>query len=240
MVVDKNPENYHRDVEQAAFSPGSLVPGIEPSPDTLLQWRLFFYRDAQYYRLGGNMQQIPVNCPFMAKSWASPNFDGMMRLDANTAGRKHYYPNSFDKQEWRDDTDFTPVSVADNLMSRQSHYKHEGTLSEYDQPRELYENVMDQTQRDHLHANTAFYLDECPDIVVHKYLAQQYNISKVYVQGLITCMKSKDRVKMSEVESLAKEAPYICKKEKYRPKTSAHHFLTGRCPVDKGTVAPAP
>jgi catalase len=60
-------QDYHRDVEQAAFSPGSLVPGIELSPDSLLQWRAFFYRDAQYHRLGSaNIHQIPVNCPFMA------------------------------------------------------------------------------------------------------------------------------------------------------------------------------
>ncbi|CAE6462926.1 unnamed protein product [Rhizoctonia solani] len=68
LVLNRNPEDYHRDVEQAAFSPGSLVPGIELSPDTLLQWRAFFYRDAQYHRLGSaNIHQIPVNCPFMAR-----------------------------------------------------------------------------------------------------------------------------------------------------------------------------
>lgn len=61
-------QDYHRDVEQAAFSPGSLVPGIELSPDSLLQWRAFFYRDAQYWRLqSANIHQIPVNCPFMAR-----------------------------------------------------------------------------------------------------------------------------------------------------------------------------
>ena len=52
LVLNKNPENYHRDVEQAAFSPGSMVPGIEDSPDPLLQFRMFFYRDAQYHRIG--------------------------------------------------------------------------------------------------------------------------------------------------------------------------------------------
>jgi catalase len=50
LVLNKNPENFHRDVEQAAFSPGSMVPGIEDSPDPLLQFRMFFYRDAQYHR----------------------------------------------------------------------------------------------------------------------------------------------------------------------------------------------
>lgn len=64
VELNRNPEDYHRDVEQAAFSPGSLVPGIELSPDTLLQWRAFFYRDAQLHRLqSANIHQIPVNCP---------------------------------------------------------------------------------------------------------------------------------------------------------------------------------
>lgn len=59
IVLNKNPENYHRDVEQAAFSLGSMVPGIEDSPDPLLQFRMFFYRDAQYHRIGINLHQIP-------------------------------------------------------------------------------------------------------------------------------------------------------------------------------------
>ena len=68
LVLNKDPENYHRDVEQAALSPGSMVPGIEDSPDQLLQFRTFFYREAQYHRIGVNLIQIPVNCPFMACS----------------------------------------------------------------------------------------------------------------------------------------------------------------------------
>ena len=67
LVLNKNPENYHRDVEQAAFSPGSMVPGVEDSPDPLLQFRMFFYRDAQYHRIGVNLHQVPVNCPFMTQ-----------------------------------------------------------------------------------------------------------------------------------------------------------------------------
>jgi catalase len=87
LVLNKNPENFHRDVEQAAFSPGSMVPGIEDSPDPLLQFRMFFYRDAQYHRIGVNLHQIPVNCPFMSGSLSSLNFDGQMRVDANHGGK---------------------------------------------------------------------------------------------------------------------------------------------------------
>lgn len=59
VVLNKNPDNYHRDTDQAAFSPSSLVPGIEASPDMLLQWSMFFYRDAQMYRIGANV------CPLL-------------------------------------------------------------------------------------------------------------------------------------------------------------------------------
>ena len=63
LFLNKNPENYHRDVEKSAFSPGSMVPGIEESPDMLLQLRMFLYRDAQYHRLGINLHDIPGMIP---------------------------------------------------------------------------------------------------------------------------------------------------------------------------------
>jgi len=71
LHLNKNPENYHRDVEQAAFSPGSMVPGIEDSPDPLLQFRMFFYRDAQYHRIGVNLHQVPgTPSPFLSKPFS--------------------------------------------------------------------------------------------------------------------------------------------------------------------------
>lgn len=63
MTLNKIPENFFQEVEQSAFSPATLVPGIEPSEDKLLQGRLFSYPDTQRYRIGGNFQQLPVNSP---------------------------------------------------------------------------------------------------------------------------------------------------------------------------------
>ena len=154
LVLNKNPENYHRDVEQAAFSPGSMVPGIEDSPDPLLQFRMFFYRDAQYHRVGVNLHQVPVNCPFMAGQYQSLNFDGALRSDANHAGNQPYVPNSF-KHAFRPDAAEAPYQVSDNIVSRKSHYAHEGKKSEYTQATELYKRVMNDTAREHLHQNTA-------------------------------------------------------------------------------------
>jgi catalase len=167
LVLNKNPENFHRDVEQAAFSPGSMVPGIEDSPDPLLQFRMFFYRDAQYHRIGVNLHQIPVNCPFMAKSYASLNFDGQMRVDANHAGNKQYAPNSF-AHKFRPDTAETPYHVSDNVVSRKSHYWHEGKKNDYEQATALWTKVMTPEQRKNLCLNTAKALRRCsyPEIQV--------------------------------------------------------------------------
>jgi catalase len=153
FVLNKNPENFHRDVEQAAFSPGSMVPGVEDSPDPLLQFRMFFYRDAQYHRIGVNLHQIPVNCPFMTQSYSSLNFDGPMRVDANHAGNKQYAPNSF-AHKFRPDVAEAPYAVSDNIVSRKSHYWHEGKKNEYDQARELWGSVMTEQQRKNTCSNT--------------------------------------------------------------------------------------
>ncbi len=97
IELNRNPENYIQDVEQAAFNPANIVPGIGFSPDKMLQGRLFSYGDAQRYRLGVNHYQIPVNqsrCPYHAF-----HRDGAMRLDGNYGAAKHYEPNSYG--EWQ-------------------------------------------------------------------------------------------------------------------------------------------
>lgn len=94
MVLDRNPENYFAEVEQAAFSPGNFVPGIGPSPDRMLQGRLFSYHDTQRHRLGPNFQMLPVNAPKAAAENIYQR-DGSMRIDANGGGGPNYWPNSF-------------------------------------------------------------------------------------------------------------------------------------------------
>jgi catalase len=92
LELNRNPENYFAEVEQVAFNPANVVPGISFSPDKMLQGRLFSYGDAQRYRLGVNHHQIPVNaprCPFQ-----SYHRDGAMRVDGNQGGTIGYEPNS--------------------------------------------------------------------------------------------------------------------------------------------------
>ncbi|KAK4985424.1 hypothetical protein LTR50_005974 [Elasticomyces elasticus] len=218
LVLNKNPENFHRDVEQAAFSPGSMVPGIEDSPDPLLQFRMFFYRDAQYHRIGVNLHQIPVNCPFMAQSYSSVNFDGPMRVDANHAGNKQYLPNSF-SVKLRPDTAEAPYRVADNVVSRKSHYYHEGKMSEYDQARDLYQRVMTDQARKNLHHNTAKMMSHVNyPVIQKKYLAQIYNIAPEYARGVYDLTKFKhEKFDFGEVVELSRSAHLFYKEEKFRP-----------------------
>ena len=91
--LNRNPENYFAEIEQAAFSPINVVPGISYSPDKMLQGRLLSYPDAHRYRLGVNYQQIPVNRPVCPVH--NYNRDGMMRVDGNAGAAPNYEPNSF-------------------------------------------------------------------------------------------------------------------------------------------------
>ena len=76
MTLNKIPDNYFQYTEQSAFAPGVMVPGIEPSPDKMLQGRLFAYADTQRYRIGANYQELPVNRPLVQV--ANNNQDGAM------------------------------------------------------------------------------------------------------------------------------------------------------------------
>jgi catalase len=92
LELNRNPQNYHAEVEQAAFTPANVVPGISHSPDKMLQARILSYPDAQRYRLGVNYQSLPVNaprCPVMHY-----HRDGAMRFDGNGGGSVNYEPNT--------------------------------------------------------------------------------------------------------------------------------------------------
>ncbi len=115
MVLNENPENYFVQVEQIAFSPSNMVPGIEPSPDRLLHARMFAYPDAHLYRLGTNFAQIPVNsCPFKINTYLR---DGSMNVGKNGGASPNYYPNTFhgvngnNKPYYRESVDYVSGDV---------------------------------------------------------------------------------------------------------------------------------
>jgi catalase len=92
LELNRNPENYFAEVEQAAFNPSALIPGIGPSPDKMLQARLMSYADTHLHRLGSNYRELPVNkpqCPVL-----NYNRDGQMATAQNYGSSPNYWPNS--------------------------------------------------------------------------------------------------------------------------------------------------
>ncbi|MEK6447877.1 catalase KatA [Priestia aryabhattai] len=130
MVLDRNPENYFAEVEQATFSPGTLVPGIDVSPDKMLQGRLFAYSDAHRYRVGANHQALPINRP--RSEVKNYQRDGQMRFDDNGGRSVYYEPNSFSgpTESHENKQAAYPVSgVADSVAyDHNNHYTQAGDL----------------------------------------------------------------------------------------------------------------
>ncbi|PUU79166.1 catalase [Tuber borchii] len=215
LVLEENANDNH--VEQAAFSPGSMVSGIEESTDMLLQARMFLYRDAQYHRLGVDFHQIRVNCPFMScHGPASMGFGG--------SGNAHYASNS-SVSKFRPDTAEAPYEVSDNIVSRQSHYFTECTHKEYDQARELYDRVMSKEARADLHDNTAALLKlvEYPNIQI-RYLAQCYCINPEYAQAIYNLLP-KPEFDFRKVRKIAEDAPSFGKERKFMPFGENHRLV---------------
>ncbi|XP_052807912.1 catalase-like isoform X1 [Mya arenaria] len=108
MVLNRNPKNYFAEVEQIAFSPAHMIPGVEASPDKMLQGRLFSYSDTHRHRLGSNYLQIPVNCPYNARL-KNYQRDGPQCVTDNQGGAPNYFPNSFqgpvDDPKWLEHMD---------------------------------------------------------------------------------------------------------------------------------------
>lgn len=135
LELNKNPDNYFQDVEQAAFAPAHIVDGIGFSPDKMLQGRLLSYPDAQRYRLGANYEQIPVNrCPFATHNYQR---DGMMRIDGNGGSNPNYYPNSFDNIQTEASYQ-EPAWELDDLVADRYDRNAEGENDHYTQPGNLF------------------------------------------------------------------------------------------------------
>ena len=130
MVLDKNPENYFAEVEQATFSPGTLVPGIDVSPDKMLQGRLFAYHDAHRYRVGANHQALPINRP--RNEVNNYQRDGQMRFDNNGGNSVYYEPNSYEgpkESQEHKQAAFLVSGVAESTgYDHHDHYTQPGDL----------------------------------------------------------------------------------------------------------------
>ena len=149
MVLNRNPENYFAEVEQAAFSPGNFVPGIGPSPDKMLQGRLFSYHDTHLHRLGPNYHLLPVNAP-RRRPMANYQRDGSMRFDDNGGGGPELLAEQLRRPGAR-----TPASGIPPIDLAGQAARHAYTLGDDDfvQAGDLYRKVMTDTDREHLVGN---------------------------------------------------------------------------------------
>jgi catalase len=157
MVLDRNPENYFAEVEQSAFEPSNLVPGIGPSPDKMLLGRIFSYHDAHLHRIGPNGMQLPVNAPKHAPL-GSYNRDGAMRY--SNPGDPVYAPNSLGgpaaaAQVFGQDPSWHVTG--DILRAAYSLHKDD---DDFGQAHTLVNDVLDAGARDRLVANIVGHLKQ--------------------------------------------------------------------------------
>tara|TARA_R110002096_G_scaffold263262_2_gene456843 strand:+ start:22085 stop:23518 length:1434 start_codon:yes stop_codon:yes gene_type:complete len=178
MELNRNPENYFAEVEQSAFNPASVVPGISFSPDKMLQGRLFSYGDAQRYRLGVNHHQIPVNAPRCPVH--SYHRDGTGRVDGNQGSTIGYEPNS--QNQWAEQPDFSEPALS--LSGAADHWNHrEEDDDYYSQPGALF-RLMTPEQQQTLFNNTAAAMDGVSDEVKKRHIDNCAKADPAYGAGI--------------------------------------------------------
>jgi catalase len=177
VELNRNPENFFAEVEQSAFNPAAVVPGISFSPDKMLQARLFSYGDTQRYRLGVNHHQIPVNAPRCPVH--SYHRDGAMRTDGNHGGMLGYEPNS--DGQWQEQPDFRepPLSVE----GAADHWNHREDSDYYSQPGNLF-RLMSPAQRQVLFENTARSVGGAPKEIQLRHIGNCLKADPAYGKGV--------------------------------------------------------
>lgn len=146
MTLNRNPSNHFAEIEQAAFSPSSVVPGIGLSPDKMLLARSFAYNDAHRYRVGPNFHQIPVNRPKTATN--NYVFDGAMNVDHS--GNAPVYSSNTQGRPYADQTGPSETSwESDGPLVRSAYTLHEQD-DDVGQAGTLVREVFDDAQRDRL------------------------------------------------------------------------------------------
>jgi len=141
MVLNKNPENFFQETEQVAFSPGHFVPGIEPSNDKMLQGRLFSYPDTHRHRVGANVNQIPINCPYRARV-LNQQRDAPQSYN-NQGKRENYEPNSTNPMSFTSHAANTALPVRGQI----GRYKPAHPNDDFAQPGTLYRKVLKEDER---------------------------------------------------------------------------------------------
>ncbi|EAL4711224.1 catalase [Campylobacter lari] len=182
LVLNKNVQNYFNEVEQAAFSPSNIVPGIGFSPDKMLQARIFSYPDAHRYRIGTNYHLLPVN---RAKSEVNTyNVAGAMNFDTYKNDAAYYEPNSYDDSPKEDKSYLEPDLVLEGSAQRYAPLDDDF----YTQPRALFD-IMNQDQKEQLFKNIAASMSGVDEKIIVRALSHFEKISSEYANGIKKALK---------------------------------------------------
>lgn len=185
LELNRNPDNYFAEIEQAAFSPSNVVPGISFSPDKMLQARIFSYADAHRYRLGTHYEALPVNRPKVPVHHYHK--DGHMRFFENVPNPDAYYePNSFGGPVERPDVAEPPLKITGDA----DRYDHREGNDDYSQPRALF-LLFDEGERQRLFSNIAEAMDGVPQFIIDRQLAHFDRIHPDYGNGVRAALEAR-------------------------------------------------
>lgn len=186
MTLNENPKNYFNEVEQAAFSPSNIVPGISFSPDKMLQARIFSYPDAQRYRIGTHYAQLSVNRPISEINTyvvGGAMNNGMYELD----DKAYYEPNSFGGG--KEDRSLLEPDI--NLEGAMQRYDHRAEDQDYySQPRALFA-LMNDSQKSQLFSNIAESMAGVSEVIKERAIGHFEQISPEYANGVRAALKAK-------------------------------------------------
>lgn len=177
LELNRNPENYFADVEQSAFSPANVVPGISHSPDKMLQFRIFSYADAHRYRLGVNYESLPVNRPKVEVN--TYHRDGHMRFDGNYGGAVNYEPNT----QGGPAEDHTFKEPPLKLFGDMDRYNHREGNDDFTQAGNLY-RLMPDAEKKRLYRAIAGAMDGVPDEIIYLQLEHFAKADPEYAKGV--------------------------------------------------------
>lgn len=182
VELNRNPENYFAEVEQSAFSPANMVPGISHSPDKMLQFRIFSYADAHRYRLGVNYENLPVNKPRVETN--TYHRDGSMRFDGNCGGQVNYEPNSMGGPVEDPSAKEPPLKITGPV----DRYDHREGNDDFTQPGNLY-RLLPAGEKERLHAAIAGAMAGVPDEIVERQLGHFAKADPAYAAGVRNALK---------------------------------------------------
>ena len=185
LELNRNPEHYFAEVEQSAFSPSNIVPGISFSPDKMLQARIFSYADAHRYRIGTHYEMLPVNRPKNAVH--TYHADGPMRFDAPKGADAYYEPNSFGGPV--QDASFAepPLRVSGDA----DRYNHRDGNDDYTQPGNLF-RLMNAEQQGRLFKNVAAAMAGVPEEIVQRQLMHFHKADPAYAASVANALGVKN------------------------------------------------